>query len=172
MSQVFDTWTITIQPYQVTKNVKITSLSISYTQGGATKSTTISATGGSIQADPNTSITISVTYQNIGQATAYVQPWITVKKSDGSTHFDSGPAAAAIAVGQTLTSTLPSFTMINDTLTATIRLYNYELMYWSYPTPAEAEAGIDLNTILNFIITLILLITVMRTMGKVVERIA
>jgi len=128
------TWTLTIQPQVVTKAAKIVQLTVSYTQKGAAKTEVIPSSGATIYADPNTPISISVTYQNTGDTLLKALPWITVYK-DTSTYLDTYYVGSSpyypytpieLAPGATDTKSFPTFTMPNATLTAEIRIYDWE----------------------------------------------
>jgi len=166
---ILETWTLTISPVAVVKDVDITKLEVTHTENGVTKTTTITATGGSLNADVDTSISILVYFKNVGNVAATVMPWITIYRPDGMVYFDQGPAApTSVDVGVEASALLPSFTMPSLQLSAEIRLYDWE-QYWA--AAVVRPAAIDLTTLMNLMLTMMVLTMMMTTIGKVMERV-
>jgi len=158
-------WTLTIQPQTVTKAAKIIQITVSYTQKGTAKTETIPSSGATIYADPNTAITISVTYQNTGDVTLKTLPWLTVYK-DSTIYLDvpfAGSSTAypysyvELAVGATNTKSFPSFTMPNAKLVAEVRIYDWDAIVSAYALAQQIDVSTILPQILNIMLVAVML---------------
>ena len=115
-----------------TPAAKITALTVTYFEGGAQKTETITTPQSTIKADPDKPISISVTYRNTGTTLLHSLPWITALKD--TTVFHDKPYVGGgepphlpvtLEPNAEATKTLPQFTVPNTATQVAVKILDW-----------------------------------------------